>query len=131
MAQSSLIRSEGVFDLLLGGWSSGRMSRTPFFWTSGLTILLFVVLSVWLGLSGGISNHLVLYTPFAALLFIVLLNISAKRWRDIGVPAWPTTITSVVASISMAIVLPGYVAVGFLFLLAFLLLLIPSHRNAE
>lgn len=111
--------------------SGGTLGRGDFLAFGGLAAVLFLALSLGIGLSGGIANNLALYVPPAAVLLAALANVSAKRLRHIGLPGWPALALAIVLAVASAVTMRGTVTAALLLLLVAGLLLVPGRRAAS
>lgn len=107
------------FRIYFGDAATGTLQRLQFLGYWAALSLLVIFIGLGLGVLLGVSEHLVggniqeaqaiLRERFAALFGIglilctvvfgyALINITAKRIRDIGLPAWPVVIVIIVVS---------------------------------
>ena len=110
-------------EVFFGEWRDGRLKRLQFF---GYSILLIVVsVAVVMGgimLAGGfesvMSNDSNLFAGMGVVMMVALfvfifamlaanLNITAKRFRDMGLPGWWSVVVTIVISWILEITFPG------------------------
>lgn len=86
--------------------TGNRMGRGRYALAMAVIGALFLALSFGLGLRFGLRNVLGIYLPLAGLLLLARLALAARRWRDIGLPGWPVSITLTLATGLTAAALP-------------------------
>ncbi len=129
---------------LFGELRAGRLGRGGYVGALLVIVLLWFLLAVGIGFAAGFADEQVgdaldmsqaqlaeiLGGPVAILVAVVggvlvfaNFNISAKRWRGIGLPGWPVVVGVVVATFALQLVL-GEAVASIVGLVAFVALLV-------
>jgi len=114
-----------MWQVYFGQWQSGRLKRLPYLGYDVLLMVLgFVIVMGMFLLAGGSMEGMLGMDPVALLesmglfvifgIFIVFialgvanLNIMAKRFRDMGLPAWGTVAGIILVSIVLNLLFPS------------------------
>ena len=111
-------------EIFFGAWREGRLKRLQFFGYS--ILLMFISIAVIMGiimLVGGFGNimtnsksnlfagmgviTIISFFVFLFVMFVANLNITAKRFRDMGLPGWWSVVTIIFVSWILEMLFPG------------------------